>query len=205
MYRISKLFSREIWETRLNISFACGLRLRVIGPSTRIVFSKWKEYTRAWSLVAKNRWIIQSLEFNEHSRMFDCSVVEFCWLFSPSSIPLGHAVRLMVVSCSLIGPLVLVSFPKMDMCMVFRWPRRESYLLELINEKLWPRPRELKSDEQRRRLRILLGTQQSRYLQRSLLRFNDFSLLVGCNNVSCLKLTRKDEILAYFCLLVRSY
>ena len=115
---------------------------------------------------------IQSLDaVNVHSWSIGCSIVEFRWLLSPSSIPFGHAARLMVVSCSLIGTPALASFPRMDMCMVLRC-RRESYLLELISEKLWPR-RELRSDERRCRLRIRLGMQQSRYLQRSLTQFND--------------------------------
>lgn len=134
-----------------------------------VLFYRWRVNKTCTPITAVSRNLAESVsvfEFKEHSRPISYSVVEFRSDLRPSSTPFGHAVKLMVVSCSLSGRLVLLLLPRMDMCIALRCPRRESpmYLFELIIEKLWPRPRELRSDERRCRLRIFLGTQHSRYL-----------------------------------------
>lgn len=94
------------------------------------------------------------------------SVVKTRWFFNDSSIPFGYADRVIVVSCSLIRVLGRMLPAIMERCMTLRCSRRESpkYFLELASEKLCPRPRELRSDNRRSRLRILLVAQHNRYL-----------------------------------------
>lgn len=89
------------------------------------------------------------------------------WFREDSSTPFGYADRVMVVSCSLIGVFGRASPGKMESRMMLRCSRRESpkYFLELTREKLCPRPRELRSDDRRCRLRILFLEQHSKYLR----------------------------------------
>lgn len=103
-------------------------------------------------------------EVTNRSRTFGS--VRIRWLFNDSSVPFGYADRVIIVSCSLIGVFGRTSPAMMERRMILRCSRRESprYFLELTSEKLCPRPRELRSDDRRSRLRILFVAQHNRYL-----------------------------------------
>lgn len=90
--------------------------------------------------------------------------VEIRWCLNDSSLPFGYADKVMVVSCSLIGVLVLSAM--IERRVTPRCSRRDSlkYFLELTSEKLCPRPRELRSDDRRCCLRIFFTAQHNRYL-----------------------------------------
>lgn len=109
---------------------------------------------------------VRCLLYETINRSRTVGSIEIRWCLNDSSLPFGNADKVIVVSCSLIGVFAWMLSAMVGRRMTLRCSRRDSlrYFLELTSEKLWPRPRELRSDDRRCRSRIFFMAQHNRYL-----------------------------------------